>query len=266
MSEQPVETSHVHTRLLKCALEVEDSRAYWQHALNAGKVLPQQSFDEYWFGAKSLARVKVLLTNFRARFNVIPEAVYVLGRWPQMDPETRKLICHWHLQFSDPMYRRFAGEYLVERRLRYRGELLRDPVISWVGDQGPGRWRMTTRVQLASRLMSCAFSAGLLGSNRDPRPVQTPRVREEALAYLMYFLRSVKFDGTLLDNPYTASVALHGRFLEDRLANVPGLRLCRQGDLLDFDWSYPGLAAWGEAFFGLAADHPALNTTTEGQA
>ena len=250
MTPRPSETTQIHTRLLKCALEVEDSRAYWRHWRAQPAIESQEAFDEYWFGARSLARVKVLLTNFRARFDGVPDAAALLSQWPDMDPGTRKLICHWHLQFSDPMYRRFAGEYLPERRERGRCEVTRDLVIAWVDDQGPGRWTTATRVQLASKLMSCAYAAGLLAANRDPRQILVPRVQDDALAYLMYLLRGIDFQGTLLANPYTASVGLDGRFLEERLASTPGLKFQRQGDLQDFGWVYPGLAAWGTALFG----------------
>lgn len=250
MTQRPSETTRIHTRLLKCALEVEDSRAYWRHWRAEPAIGSQEAFDEYWFGARSLARVKVLLTNFRARFDELPEAAVVLHRWPHMDPGTRKLICHWHLQFSDLMYRRFTGEYLTERRERGRHEITRDLVFAWVADQGPGRWTTATRIQLASKLLSCAYAAGLLATNRDPRPILLPRVQDETLAYLMYLLRGVDFEGTLLANPYTASVGLDGRFLEERLGSAPGLSFRRQGDLQDFGWSFPDLAAWGVALFG----------------
>ena len=252
MTQCPSETTQVHTRLLKCALEVEDSRAYWCRWRAEPTIGSQEAFDEYWFGARSLARVKVLLTNFRARFDAMPDAVTLLSKWPQMEPGTRKLICHWHMQFSDPMYRRFTGEYLAERRGRGRHEVTRDLVIAWVDDQGPGRWTTATRIQLASKLMSSAYAAGLLATNRDPREILVPRVQDDALAYLMYLLRSIDFQGTLLTNPYTASVGLDGRFLEERLASAPGLKFQRQGDLQDFGWAYPGLAAWGTALFGEA--------------
>lgn len=246
-TERPAEATAVHTRLMKCALEVEESRAYWQQSSDALPTSAQRAFDEYWFGAKSLARNKVLLANFRARFDVAPEALAVLRRWPHMDPETRRLICHWHLQLADSIYRRFTGEFLVGRRDGGRPQITRDRVIEWVGDQGPDRWTLATRVQFASKLMSSALSAGLLGTNRDPRPITLPRVRDEALAYLMYLLRGVDFDGTLLENPYTASVGLDGRTLEERLADLPGLRLRRQGDLVDFGWRYPSIREWGDA-------------------
>ena len=233
---------------------MENSRAYWQHWSASAPVSPQQAFDEYWFGAKSLQRVKILLASFRRRFDAARGSLAVLRQWSDASPETRKLICHWHLQFSDPLYRRFAGDYLVKRRHGARAEITRDLVTEWVGEQERERWSLSTRIELAGKLMCCAFAAGLLGRNRDPRPIALPRVRDEALAYLMYLLRGIDLNGTLLENPYLASVGLEGRILEDRLRSAPGLKLRRQGDLFDFDWQYPGLREWGDALLGTSKD------------
>lgn len=241
------ETREVHTRLLKCALEVEDARAYWTHAGGVEPTSAKVAFQDYWFGAKSLERVRVLLTNHHARFDAFPPSLSVLHRWSQMEPDTRALICHWHLQLSDPLYRAFTGTMLVERREGLRAEITRDRVVSWVGDQGPGRWTMPTRIQFASKLLSAAFSAGLVASNRDPRPLVTPRVGDEPLAYLLYLLRGVAFEGTMLDNPYLRSVGLHGRDLESRLRALPALRFQRQGELTDFGWRFDSLQDWARA-------------------
>jgi len=251
---RPEEATRVHTRLLKCALEVEDARAYWAHAGNSKPVTAQRAFDEYWFGARSLPRVEVLLANMRARFATFPAALSVLHQWPSMTPDTRRLVCHWHLQLADPLYRLFAGAFLPERRTGARPELTRDLVVSWVGAQGPSRWTMPTRIQLASKLLSSAYSAGLVETNRDPRPIATPRVPDEALGYLMYLLREISFQGTLLDNPYLVSVALVGPALESRLASLPGLRFDRQGDLIDFVWQHADLGAWAQANLGAAEE------------
>lgn len=251
MSERPREATELHTRLLKCALEVEDSRAYWAHADGSGKANAQQAFDEYWFGARSLSRIEVLLANMRARFDAFPIALETLHRWSHMSPDARRVICHWHVQLADPIYRAFAGEYLVSRRAGPRVEVTRDLVVGWIGQQGPGRWTMATRIQFASKLLSSAFSAGLVSTNRDPRPVVTPRVPDDALAYLMYLLREVQFEGTLIQNPYVASVGLEGSLLEERLKALPGLAFRRQGDLLDYSWQYSDLRAWSDANAGL---------------
>ncbi|MGQ5263649.1 hypothetical protein ACTWLT_23200 [Micromonospora sp. ZYX-F-536] len=236
----------MHTRLSKCALELDDSRAFWTHAGETTKVNAQRAFDEYWFGARSLARVEVLLTNMRARFGVFPSALAALHSWQHMSPETRRAICHWHLQLTDPLYRRFTGAYLVERRSGPRSEVTRDLVVAWVGQQRPGRWTMSMRIQFASKLLSATYSAGLVTTNRDPRPIGLPRVPDEALEYLMYLLRETEFEGSLLDNPYTSSVGLEGAILEERLRGLPGLAFMRQGDLIDFGWRHRDLRMWAD--------------------
>ncbi len=247
MTDRPAEASAVHTRLLKCALEIPDSRAYWTHAGNGKPVTAQRAFDEYWFGARSLPRVEVLLANMRARFDAFPSALLALRQWPEMSPNTRRLVCHWHLQLADPLYRSFTGEYLATRRTGSRPEVTRDLVVSWVGDQGPGRWTVSTRIQFASKLLSSAYAAGLVSANRDPRPVVAPPVPAEALEYLMYLLRETDFAGTLLDNLYLASVGLMGSVLDERLASLRGLEFRRQGDLNDFGWRHASLREWAEA-------------------
>jgi len=40
-----------------------------------------------------------------------------------MEPEARRVICHWHLQLTDPLYRSFTGGYLAERRAGTRPEV-----------------------------------------------------------------------------------------------------------------------------------------------
>ena len=112
---------------------------------------------------------------------------------------------------------------------------------------GPGHWTATMRIQFASKLLSAAYSATLVTANRDPRPVAVPRVPGEALEYLLYLLRETEFTGTVLDNPYLASVGLDGAVLVDRLRRLPGLAFRRQGDLTDFGWRYPDLRAWADA-------------------
>lgn len=243
----PAEITQVHTRLLKCSLEVEESRAYWRHTAAGGPVTPERAFEEYWFGSRSLDRIKVLLANLRARFDAFPAALAVLQRWSDIDLECRRVICHWHLQLSDPLYRAFTGDFLLARRDQRRPEIHRDVVIAWVADQGPGRWTMATRIQFASKLLSAAHTAGLVTTNRDPRPLAFPTVPAPALTYLLYLLREVDHGGTLLQNPYLASVGLAGDALDDRLRGLSDLSYQRQGAVTDLSWAFPSLAAWADA-------------------
>lgn len=242
------EIREIHSRLIKCPLVVEESRSYWERKKpNDDRPAAQIAFEEYWFGAKSLPWVKVLVSNMQARFDAFPEAFDVLRRWHTMAPETRTAICHWHLELTDPLYRAFSGCFLVGRRGALRPEIRRKSVITWVSDQCPGRWTIPSRQKLATRLLSAARSAGLVSGRRDPRQLIFPRISDDALAYILHLLRGITFKGSLIRNPYLRSVGLEGSVLESRLAALPSLQYGRSGDVIEFGWRYQNLAAWAES-------------------
>lgn len=243
------EATEIHTRILRLALGVEESRDYWEH-LDATVPVTSRAlvaFEQRWFGNKSLERARFLLANLTDRFDPFPEALAALQRWRAMDASTRQVLCHFHLQFSDPIYRRFTGSFLVERRSLREPQVDRDAVLRWVKNEFPERWSETTCVQFASKLLSAASEAGLVSGKRDPRKLLFPKVPDTALTYLLYLLRSVRFEGTLTDNPYLASVGLTNGFLEQRLRALPALTYRRMAHLTEFDWEYPSLAAWAKA-------------------
>lgn len=250
----PAEASELSARLTKCGIEIDECRAWWAHADQTGSATPQRIFDEYWFGAKSLARVEVLVRSLRLRFDVFATAIAVLHRWPHMAAETRRLICHWHLQLADPLYRTFTGEYLPTRRLMPSSDVTRAMVVDWVGRETGTAWTLPTRTQFATNALSAACAAGIVAGKRDPRTVAVPAVPNDALGYLLHLLREVEFNGTLLDNPYLASVGLVGGALDDRLRSLPGIRYRRQGNLADFGWEHDSLAEWHQALVGPAPD------------
>ena len=244
ITDRPREESRLHTRMLKFALELENSRIFW--AVSGGKtgLTAEQAFEAGHFGQRSFARVRELLTNLRARYEAFPVALTVLNRWEEMGIETQRLICHWHLQLSDPLYRRFSGSFLPDRLQQGQLTVTQQQVITWLAKAGAGRWSGSTRIKFASKLLSSAYTAGLLGSKRDPRPIVLPRVPDEALAYLMHLLREVEIEGTLLANPYLRSIGLEGSLLSDRLRRLPELAFGSQGGLVEMGWRHSDLADW----------------------
>ena len=242
------EATQVHTRILRLALGVEESRSYWEHV--DPSVPPAQrplvAFEQRWFGAKSLERVRFLLSNFVDRYDPFPEALPVLQRWRAMDAAARQVICHWHLQLSDPLYRRFTGKFLLERRTLRDPKVGRDVVLRWVKNEFPDRWAEATCVQFASKLLSAASEAGVVSTKRDPRSLLLPKVPDLALAYLLHLPRGTRFEGTLTENPYLASVGLTEGFLDQRLRALPGITFRRMAHLTEFEWDAPTLTAWAE--------------------
>ncbi len=104
---------------------------------------------------------------------------------------------------------------------------------------------------MAQGLLAAAGSAGLCSQKAGPRPLAYPSVAPEALAYLLYLLRGISFEGTLLDNPYLRSVGLEGGLLEDRLRRLPGISYWRMGELRDFGWQFPDLSTWADECLSL---------------
>jgi hypothetical protein len=255
-SVRPVEAAELSARLTKCGIEIDECRAWWAHADRTASASLQQIFDEYWFGAKSLERIKVLARSLRLRFDAFPPALNTLRRWSHMSAETRRLVCHWHLQLADPLYRRFAGEYLPSRRVMPSSDVTRAMVVDWVGRQTGAAWTLPTRTQFATNALSAACAAGIVAGKRDPRAVTVPTVPNDALGYLLHLLREVEFQGTLLENPYLASVGLAGAALHDRLRTLSGIRFRRQGDLADFGWEHDSLDAWYQGVIGSVPGSP----------
>ncbi len=243
------EATEVHTRILRLALGIEESRSYWEHVDPAVPVADRAlvAFEQRWFGSKSLDRIRFLLANFVDRYDSYPEALGVLRRWGSMEASARQVICHWHLQLSDPLYRRFTGTFLVERRALRDPKVDRDIVLRWVKSEFPDRWSEATSVQFASKLLSAASEAGVISPKRDPRTLLLPKVPDIALAYLLQLLRGLRFAGTLTENPYLASVGLVEGFLDQRLRALPGISFRRMAQLTEFEWEAPTLTAWAAA-------------------
>lgn len=244
---RPREAEVLHTRILRLALGAEESRSYWENGHDTPTTERSTlAFEERWFGGKSLERVRFLLSSFAVRYDAFPEALGVLRRWRGMETLTRKLICHWHMQLSDPLYRSFTGTFLVERARMPDPKVDRDIVRKWLKTTLPDRWSEATYVQFASKLLSAASEAGLVTEKRDPRALLVPQVPDVALAYLLQLLRGVDIKGTLLENPYLESVGLSGPFLDARLRKLSGLEFRRMAHLTELSWEAPSLRAWAE--------------------
>ena len=248
MNAPAAEVTRFHTRLLKCDLAIDECRVYWQHASATGQVPdPERAFSEYWFGARSLPRVRMLLATLRERFDAWPEALRVLAGWKTMSASTRRLICQWHLQLADPLYRQFTGVFLPQRKAEGKNTIRRTVVVQWIEQVCPARWQISTRIQFTRKLIHSAEQAGFLITSGDTAELQTMRVDDISLTYLMYLLRSTQFEGTLLQNPYVASLGLDADELAARLRRIPSVGLQRQSGLKEFNWQHESLEAWANA-------------------
>jgi hypothetical protein len=233
------EVDAFHTRILRLTLAVQESRAYWE-AVDPevrGPARVERAFSERWFGNKSLARVKLLLANFAVRFDAYPDALAALRRWRPADPGTRPLLCHWHMQLADPLYRAFTGDWLPARLADGRKEFDADAVARWVGARPDADWAPATRYGFATKLTRAAAEAGLVSAGKAPRAALLPRVPDEALGYLVRLLQLVTHTGGWGDNPYLRSVGLTHDAVDTRLRRLPDVTYRRMGSLVELNAS-----------------------------
>ena len=240
------EQTTTHTHIMRAGLLVEESRAWWKNRTLTDQPDPAgNAFESYWFGMRSEARVQVLVRVLKSRFDQDPQALAVLRQWADPAPEERALVCHWHIQISDPLYRAFSGALLPARRAR--GHIRQSQVVDWLEAGYPDRWATSSRLRLSSAMLSCAHHTGLLSTTKDPRPLQLPRISDRALGYILHLLRQTDHTGGILDNPYLSSVGLIGEILVGRLRRLPGLTYRRMGHLVELDWQHDDLTSWAKA-------------------
>ena len=181
----------------------------------------------------------------RVRFDAFPAALRVLAGWRAMPPEARRLICHFHVQLTDPLYRAFTGEFLPERRDALRLEVHRQTVIQWAAEHGPSRWALKTQLQFASRLLSCAGAAGLLRGTRDPREVVAPRVPDaRARVHPLHAARAPVPRQPRRRIPTSRRSAWPAVTSPIGCARCRTIELRQVGDVHELDWRYPDLEAW----------------------
>lgn len=248
---EAAEETNIHTRLLRIGLAEEDSRAYWAQA---DRQIPENerielAFGERWFGSRTQARVRYLMNNLAYRFDAFPGCLEVLARWNPTDIVDRALICHWHVQLSDPLYREFTSAVLAARWHRPKPTIDRSATVRWVEQKTEGRWSSATAQRMAVGLLACAADAGLCEKTKDPRRLFYPRVSDHALAYLMYLLKDLHYEGTLKQNAYLMSVGIDGDLWEQRVRKLPWLEYRRMSDVHDLSWQFDSLQSWGQAVF-----------------
>lgn len=201
-----------HTGLLRMGLEVKASMLFWKRA-EAGenpKERRQRALHEGWFPSLSEARLRYLLGELEKRFH--GPALDALKIWKPEAERQAPLVCHWHLQWSDPLYRDFSSGYLVglwaqpERGITVAG------VEGWLEQRGShSGWSPSTRRRLASGLLAAASQAGFLQGNGRQRDLRTVTADGPSLAYLRALVRNqdgadrlaeeILLSGTVAESP-----------------------------------------------------------------
>ncbi len=172
-------------------LEASASRLYWAHVdpTHSLSERRQQAASETWFPELSEARRRYLLGELDKRFS--PAHLRALKALKPEAGAPTALICHWHLQWSDPLYREFTSDYLVGAWAQPDTGLNVDAVLGWLQGRGSySEWSASTQRRLASGLLSTAVEAGFLKGSGRKKELRTVTVDGAGMDYLHSHLLS----------------------------------------------------------------------------
>lgn len=230
---------------MRMGLAIEESRAFW---LNYSPGISRQdqvdlAFEARWFGAKSYQRVGYLVNVLEQRF---AHSLNELKAWNPVEQADKRWICHFHLQFSDPLYRRFSTDYLIQCLQKSPPSVDSTSAQTWINAYYPKRWAGSTATRLSSGLLSSLREAGFCQGRRTPWLLQAPWVSDQALAYIVYFLRRARYEQTFWENSYFFSLSL-GADIERRLLNLPYFTYHKVGQTRSLELKYVSFLKWLEA-------------------
>ena len=236
------ERQEVQTRLLRVGLAVDESRAYWRLAdpTKRSHDLVETAFEEQWFGTKSFQRVSYLINTVSDRIGGGTEELLA---WDPENPQDRAWVCHWHLQRTDIIYRQFTDQYVCGLLKSDDPTLEKASTLEWLHTLAPGRWSGSTADRLATGLISSLSEAGYCDITPLPRPLVAPELSDHALAYLLYLLKRMTFEGSLLDNPYLRSSTVEID-LQERLQHLPQIEAEPGDGSGGLQWKHDTFTGW----------------------
>ncbi len=218
------EVNQEHTGLLRMGLEVDSSVTFWSRAEPGESASARRSraIAEGWFSGLSEVRQKYLLSELGKRF---PDGVLpALKAWKPEQESQSSLVCHWHLQWSDPLYRVFCTDFWVSRWASPEATIDNKAVQGWLEKRGSHTdWSPSTLRRLASGLLSAVTDAGLCqGSGKNRRELRVLQATPKSLAYLMAFL-SQQADTGVSEDAYLCGISVTERsgFQEALSQSVP---------------------------------------------
>lgn len=208
------EVSQEHTGLLRMGLEVDSSVTFWNQASpgESPSARHARAISEGWFSRPSEARLKYLLTELGKRFpdDVLP----ALKSWKPEQESQSALVCHWHLQWSDPLYRAFCTDFWVSRWASPESTIDNHAVQGWLEKRGNhADWSPSTTRRLASGLLSAATDAGLCkGAGKNLRELRVLQASPSSLDYLKAFLSQQSQDQRpVSEDPYLCGISITER-------------------------------------------------------
>lgn len=207
-----IEVTEPHTGLLRLGLALPQSLIFWERARHDAtpSELVQTALEEGWYPELSRARVDYLVKQLARRFPFSARRMLEFQR--RAENSGNQLVCHWHLQLTDPLYRHFTRDFLLSQWSTGNASVDLEECENWVREQEVARdWKPVTVRRMGSGLLNAATEAGLCsGSGRGEHLLKIPTVNTEDIEYLRLLLAeagaSEQLHGYLLSVGVSAEV------------------------------------------------------------
>jgi len=204
--------SEASTTMMKVGARLEESRSYlnFVNFEDSLKKQKEKAWNEQWFGFLPEQILETVVFALYQRFGQFPLIVKVLKTWIDkgLDNHDFKLLCHFHIQLTEPYYRWATGQYFYQRY----NEGFDDIPSNILGKQlekafGKEKDLSSQSYQrLARGILSTARDTGILKGKAE-KFFAHPLVSIEFLGYLVYALYHFKFPfGEFVTSPYIQSV------------------------------------------------------------
>ena len=247
-------TTTEHTTMIRMAGRISESKTYIQNFSEGltNKALKEAAWNENWFGFMGDSIFSCMMTGLFRRFGEYPKLTKILQQWIDAGIEHYdfRLICHLHIQLSDPYYRWLTGEYLPDREQSNLGEFNADLIHVDFAKQSTKELKANTSQRLLKNLIRSADECGLLSGTVNKK-IECPIVSTKFFAYIIYVLQEFSFPmSELPESPYIKSVCHDEEKLKRLL--IEGQRL----GWWEFNWDmnmftlspkYMGIESWYEA-------------------
>jgi len=199
-----------HTAMIRVTARLNETMTYIRHyndEINAAD-LKKSAWSQQWFGFLSESIFNRLMPTLSNRFGKYSYLMEILQRWSFQGIENHdfKLICHFHIQISDPYYRWATGEYIPARFNEGIDEITKSSLAKALSTRTVNPLNANTLHKLSRNILTTARDTGLLQGKTD-KTIAIPASSVEVLGYLLYALRLFDFSmSEIPESPYIQSV------------------------------------------------------------
>lgn len=205
-------SNEASTTMMKVGARLDETRSYLNYfdINNDLKIQKEKAWNEQWFGFLPEQILETVVYSLYQRFGQFSLMTKVLKSWLNkgLDNHDFKLICHFHIQLTEPFYRWATGQYFSQRYNEAYDDIPSTVLAKQLEKAFMKEKDLSSQSyqRLAIGILSTARDLGLL-KGKAQKLFAKPLVSIEFLGYLIYTLQHFMFPfAELPSSPYIQSI------------------------------------------------------------